>query len=53
MQYALIFYDVQLILAPMGVGVGVGKASNHAAFFPLPLAPSHPGEGERKKPTLW
>jgi len=29
--------------------VGVGRASNHAEFFPLPLAPSRLGEGGNKK----
>ena len=29
--------------------MGVGRASNHAEFFPLPLAPSCLGEGGNKK----
>ena len=29
--------------------MGVGRASNHAEFFPLPLAPSRLGEGGNKK----
>ena len=29
--------------------MGVGRASNHAEFFPLPLAPSRLGEGGKKK----
>jgi hypothetical protein len=32
--------------------MGVGKGRTYAARFPLPLVPSHLGEGGQKKPTL-
>jgi hypothetical protein len=35
-----------------GAGWGVGKASNHAEFFPLPLTPSRLGEGGNEKTSL-